>query len=78
MMIGKIRLLSLAASMFAAGLILTPTPTEAARFSNVVTVCEPYQPLGHQRCTRYHYSSTGTLLFTTVYYIDENGVWYRI
>ncbi len=78
MMIGKIRLLSFAALMFAAGLILAPGPAEAFQ-RTIVTECEPYEPyLGHQRCTRYHYSSTGTLLYTTVYYVDENGVWYRI
>ena len=79
MMIGKIRLLSLAALMLAAGLILTPSQAEAAPYFNIVTHCEPDQPYpGQQRCTRYHYSSTSTLLFTTVYYVDENGVWYRI
>ena len=78
MMIGKIRLLFLAASMFAAGLILTPSQAEAAPYFNIVTHCEPDQPYpGHQRCTRYHYND-GILMFTSVYYVDENGMWYRI
>lgn len=79
MMIGKIRLLSLAASMFAAGLILTPGPAVAFQ-RTIVTECEPYEPYpgaNHQRCTRYHYNN-GVLMFTSVYYVDENGMWYRI
>lgn len=80
MIVGKIQLLSLAASILATGLMLTPGLAEANP-RTIVTECEPFQPYpgaNHQRCTRYHYSSNGTLLFTSVYYIDENGVWYRL
>lgn len=53
---------------------------EAAR-GNVVTSCEPFQPFPgahHQKCTSHHLGPDGSVLFTTVYFIDENGMWYLL
>jgi hypothetical protein len=69
---------SLAALTLALGLALSPT-TAQAYARHTVTTCEPFQPyhgVTHQRCTVEHYNN-GVLMFTSVYYIDENGMWYR-
>ena len=53
-------------------------PTAKANPSSY-TECVPFNPyhgVTHQECTTYFYGSDGTLLFTNVYYIDENGMWY--
>lgn len=48
--------------------------------AELITRCEPYPPYpraNRQGCTRSHHND-GTLLFASVYYVDENGMWYRI
>lgn len=75
MTINRIGAASLAALTLALGLALSPTAAQAyAR--HTVTTCEPYG-INHQRCTVEHYNN-GVLMFTSVYYIDENGMWYRM
>lgn len=62
------------------GIALAPNAVEASGGS-IVTQCEPFQPspgVNHQKCTRYHYGADGTLLFASVYYIDDSGMWYLL
>lgn len=54
---------------------------EASQSGSTVTTCETFQPypgVTHQQCTIYYYDEDGVLLFTFVYYIDENGVRYLL
>lgn len=68
--------LALASALVAS--VVTPG-TATANPGHTVTECTPYQPYpGHQQCTQYFYDDSGELLFTTVYYIDETGMWYLL
>lgn len=72
-------MVSLAMAAALAGSIAISGDAEADPGGNSVTTCEPFQPypgVTHQRCTTYFYDGNGVLLGTSVYYIDENGMWY--
>ena len=69
-------LMSMVLTSLIAGAAFSPA---ASANPDTQTVCVPfslYHGMNHQECTVYFYGSDGSVLFTNVYYIDENGMWY--
>jgi len=77
MMIMKLQLAAMAALMLALGSGI-PATGHAAGSPGSTTDCVPVRlgpNLVHQRCTVTRTLADGTV-FTSVYWIDENGQWY--